>query len=312
MSYNKELQEKLIDDDELDNIEWQKEEIRPFIVAGIAVKSPSSSKKRKKAARRGCPCWCKCIGITMLIFTLIGMLALACVYSYFKEVVEQLTVETPQKFPIVYMSEPELYEVEDRVSSFFDEILDEKSSIKDLVLEQDEINGFIGHSDYLRGNLMITFHENKIVEEYSLPMDVVGLPGRYFVGNEYTAIDENSKMVEMKMETEATHEDWFDGPLFFLQLQYLFTKNKEDEGKTMLEVYLEKGSFFGQMIPQEEIDEHINLVVPFMEGFNSAMEDADDEDVEHVMDVVHGIEGIESIIIKEGKVVVKAKQHSNN
>jgi len=295
MSNHKELLEKLIDDDELDSIELQKEETRPFIVTGVAVKTPSSSKKRKKAARRSCPCWCKCIGITMMIFTFIGIMAVACIYSYFKDAVEQLSVETPQKFPIFYKSEAELDEIEHRVSSFFEEILDQKSDIKDLVLEQNEINGFIGHSDYLRGNLMISFHENKIIEEYSLPLDVVGLPGRYFVGNDYTAIDENSKTVEMKWETEATHEDWFDGPLFFMQLHYLFTKNKEDD--FMLEVYLEKGSFFGQMIPQEFFDEDIDLF------------DLDDDDVSDLRDVINGIE---SISIKEGKVVVKAKQHRSS
>jgi len=294
MSNHKELLEKLIDDDELDNIELQKEETRPFIVTGVAVKTPSSPKKRKKAARRGCPCWCKCIGITMMIFTLIGIMTVACIYSYFKDAVEQLSVETPQKFPIFYKSEAELDEIEHRVSSFFEEILDQKSDIKDLVIEQNEINGFIGHSDYLRGNLMISFHENKIIEEYSLPLDVVGLPGRYFVGNEYTAIDENSKTVEMKWETEATHEDWFDGPLFFMQLHYFFRKFKDGYGPHWLfQVDLKKGSFFGQMIPQ------------FFKSINSL--DLDDSDL-----IDAAIDGIESISIKEGKVVVKAEQHRSS
>lgn len=291
----------MIDDDELDDVELQKEETRPFIVTGIPVTTPSSSKK--KAARRGCPCWCKCIGMMVMIFTLFGMLAMACAYSYFKNVVEQLTVETdsPQKFPIVEMSERELEKVLDRVSSFFEDVRYEESDIEDLVLDQDEINGFIGHSDYLRGNLLLTLHKDRIVEEYSLPMDIIGLDGRYFVGNDYTAFDRNSNVIEMKMETEATHEDWFDGPLFFMQLQYLVTKNKEDEGRTMFELYLEKGSFFGQVIPQEVMDEHTNLL--------DGLYDADDDDFEDMLDVM---QGIESVSIKEGKVVVTAKRHSSD
>merc|ERR1719446_1809375 len=221
-------------------------------------------------------------------------------YSCVKDVVEHLTIETdsPQKFPIVEMSEPELQGVMDRVDSFLDDILDEETDIEDLVLEQDEINGFIGHSDYLRGNLMVTLHEDRIVEEYSLPMDVLGFDGRYFVGNDYLELDGN-QILEMKMETEASHEDWFDGPLFFLQLQYLITKNKEDEGRNMLELYLEKGSFFGQVIPQQVIDERENLLQDLYHQ---------DDEEQSVEDLKQVISGIESVSIQEGKVVVKARR----
>merc|ERR1719446_428668 len=219
-------------------------------------------------------------------------------YSCVKDVVEHLTIETdsPQKFPIVEMSEPELQGVMDRVDSFLDDILDEESDIEDLVLEQDEINGFIGHSDYLRGNVMVTLQKDRFVEEYSLPMDVLGFDGRYFVGNDYLELDGN-QILEMKMETEASHEDWFDGPLFFLQLQYLITKNKEDEGRNMLQLYLEKGSFFGQVIPQEVIDERQNILEDIYHQ--------DDEDSEDLLEV---ISRIESVSIQEGKVVVKARR----
>merc|ERR1711865_402601 len=201
----------------------------------------------------GCPCWCKCIGITMLMFSLLAIMGMYFAFTRLKYVVEELTVETdsPQKFPIVDMSEPELANVIDRVNSFVD------GDTEDLVLYQDEINGFIGHSDYLRGNFMITLHEDRVVEEYSLPMDVLGFDGRYFVGRDYLALDEGKNIVEIKMETKASHEEWFDGPLFFVQLQYLITKIKDDKGQNMLALFLEKGSFFGQSIPQEVISAEI-------------------------------------------------------
>jgi len=295
MSKDPELLKKLIDDDELQNVELQKEE-SPLLVTGVYVK-PYSAKKRG-----GCPCWCKCIGFTALTFILAIFLAMMFAYSAFKGLVEDLTIETdsPQKFPIVEMSDSELNMVADRVSSFFDGILDGKSEIEDLVLEQDEINGFIGHSDYLRGNLMVSFHKNLIVEEFSLPMDVLGLDDRYFVGNDYLAI-KSGQLLEAKMETEALHKDWFDGPLFFMQLHYLISKNKEDEGKTMLELYLEKGSFFGQVIPQEYIDERDNVM--------EYLYDADDDDVETFLTIV---DGIERVSIEEGKVSFKARPRSNS
>lgn len=300
MSNDPELLQKLLDDDEIEDVELQKGE-SPEVVKGIGIDTSTYSKK-KNPSRKGFGCCCKCIGITMMLFILLGVGVMAYVCSVLNEVVEHFTIETdsPKKFPIVYMPDAELKKTVDRVDMFIDNIEDEVEDIEDLVLTQDEINAFIGHSDFLRGNLMVTLHEDRIVEEYSIPMDILGYNDRYFVGNDYVALksDGDKNIVEMKMETEATHEDWFDGPLYFLQLQYLITKNKKDEGRNMLELYLKKGSVFGQVAPQELIDQHENLL--------RELYDSDDDGVDEMLDI---IDGIESVSIEEGKVVVKARHH---
>jgi len=300
MSNDPELLQKLLDDDEIEDVELQKGE-SPEVVKGIAIDTSTYSKK-KNPSRKGFGCCCKCIGITMMLFILLGVGVMAYVCSVLNEVVEHFTIETdsPKKFPIIYMPDAELKKTVDRVDMFIDNIEDEVEDIEDLVLTQDEINAFIGHSDFLRGNLMVTLHEDRIVEEYSIPMDILGYNDRYFVGNDYVALksDGDKNIVEMKMETEATHEDWFDGPLYFLQLQYLITKNKKDEGRNMLELYLKKGSVFGQVAPQELIDQHENLL--------RELYDSDDDGVDEMLDI---IDGIESVSIEEGKVVVKARHH---
>lgn len=304
MSNDPELLKKLIDDDELENIELQKE-TSPSIVKGIAIDTSSSSKK-KNPIRRGLLCCCKCMGITMFLFLLLGVGIVAYAFSYLDVIVEHFTIETdsPQKFPIVYKSEEELQKIIDRVQDFIEDIHDEAEDINDLVVTQDEINAFIGHSDFLRGNFMVTLHEDRYIEEFSIPMNILGYSDRYLVGNEYLALKSDGKkdLVEMKFETEANHEDWFDGPLYFMQLQYLITKSKEDEGKNMLELYLEKGSSFGQAFPQEVIDQHENLL-------QDLYDEDGDEDVDMIRDI---ISAIESVSIKEGKVVVKARHHHHN
>lgn len=302
MSSDPELLKKLIDDDELESIELQKDASRT-IVKGIAIDTLSSSKKKNPLCG-GLLCCCKCMGITMFLFMLLGVGIVAYAYSYLDVIVEHFTIETdsPQKFPIVHKSDEELQKIIDRVQDFIDDVHDEADNIKDLVVTQDEINAFIGHSDFLRGNFMVTLHKDRYVEEFSIPMEILGYNDRYLVGNDYVALKSDGKkdLVEMKFETEADHEDWFDGPLYFMQLQYLITKSKEDEGKNMLELYLEKGSFFGQIFPQEIIDQHENLL--------QDLYDADDDDVDMIRDV---ISGIESVSIKEGKVVVKARHHQH-
>lgn len=297
MSNNPALLKKLLDDDELEQIELQKGE-SPVIVKGIAIDTAGTSYKKKSRGSWAC-CCCKCIGVTMMLFTLLGIFVVGYAYSFLTKVVEDFTIETdsPKKFPVVLLPDDELEKIMIRVDDFVDHILDEEN-VEDLVITQDEINAFIGHSDFLQGNLMVTLHKDRMMEEFSIPVDILGFENRYFVGDKYLALkhDGQKDIVEVEMETEATHEDWFDGPLYFLQLQYLITKNKEDEGKNMLELYLEKGSFFGQVVPQEIIDQRENLL--------KELYDEDDEDLEEMLDV---ISGIESVSIEEGKVVFKAR-----
>merc|ERR1712224_356585 len=105
---------------------------------------------------------------------------------------------------------------------------------------------------------MVTLHKDLIVESFSLPLDDFGLGERYFAEGEYGK--DGGGLLEMKVETEAKHEDWFDGPLMFLQLQYLIKKGKEDVEQTIMELFLEKGSFFGQAASDEFINERVNLL----------------------------------------------------
>jgi len=302
-----ELLVKLIDDEELKDIELQKES--PVIVAGIPVKTPSPKKKVDRRRSGGCcKCVCKCLVFTILVAFLLTTFAFCYLYSWLNNVVDDFTVDTPKRFPVVEMSETELDKVLDRVDSFFDSIVDGETHINDLVLKEDEINGFIGHSDFLRGNLMVTLHEDLIVESFSLPMDKLGLGKRYFVGSDYLELkdkgeygNDGGSLLEMKVETEAKHEDWFDGPLMFLQLQYLIKKSKEDAGQTIMELFLEKGSFFGQEASDEFVKERVNLLESLYEPENA-------EDLEEILEVVNGIERVS---IEEGKLVVKA-QHDRS
>jgi hypothetical protein len=342
---NQELLKKLIDDDDvLEDIELQKKNHKksPMLVAtAIVVSDPKKGlASRRRAGRKGgsgCPCWCKCIGWTVLVFTLLSFFIIGCAYVWLngilKEAVEQFTIESPlPKFDIIEMSASEGNIVVDRVMLFVEQLAAPKTTygepralINDLVLTQDEINGFIGHSDYLRGNMMVSFHKNLIEEEYSLPMDVLGYDGRYLVGNDHLKLGteelNNKNTIEVEMTTAATHEDWFDGPLFFAKIQYLITNSMTDEFEgIMINLFLEKGSIFGQDAPQDFIDEHQNLLdylyYPLdhhdhhddhhdkhRDHHNHSDYD-DDIDVEAIRNV---IANIESVSIEEGRIVVKAR-----
>jgi len=367
MSNDLELVKPLIDDDvddddderAFEDIELQKSSNEksksPLIIATAILASSSTTvapnptptpKYRKgfshsshNGRTNGCPCWCKCIGVTMLIFSLLGVFLLGCtavwLNGFVKEAVAQFTIETPspQKFVIIEMSDVERKAITERVRLFVEAVaaVGKTTTHTDpppvhpspLVLTQDEINGWIGHSDYLRGNMMISFHDNLIEEEYSLPMDVLGYTDRYFVATDYLKLvdssssssndrkqghdhiisnkNSNKDTIEMKMTTAATHEDWFNGPLFFGQIQYLMTTKKDDPGETILSLILEKGSLFGQNVPQKFVDEHQNLL-------EYLYDNADDTDLQYIRNV---ISGIASVSIEEGRIIVNARHNSN-
>jgi len=287
----------LVDDDELtkplveQDVEEQKQ---PKKVATPSVVVVSSRPPIKQ--RGGCPCWCKCLLITFGVLFMLGAIATAAVYSFLADAVKHLTVTTPHAaYPIVEMTDAELKVVKDRVELFVDQLLAGNTNpTEPLVITQDEINGFIGHSDYLKGNMFVTLKEGSITEEYSLPTSMLpGGKGRYFVGNDYMKVDKDGDIIEAQMETAATHHDWFDGPLFFVQLQYLVNAKTD-----LLELYLQKGSIFGQVAPQDYIDQHENLLKDLYRNPDSK-------------DVMAVLEGIEHVRFHPGKIVVQPKNNNN-
>lgn len=86
-----------------------------LIATAIEVSDPKNGlTSRRKAGRKGgsssCPCWCKCIGWTMLVFTLLSFFIVGCAFVWLngllKEAVEQFTIESPlPKFDIIEMSD---------------------------------------------------------------------------------------------------------------------------------------------------------------------------------------------------------------
>ena len=281
---NPELYEKLLGDDEEQAVVG-----RPVVVTEV---------KNARGCRGAGGCLCKCVLITLALFTILGFIAAGCSYYWMKDVVEHLTVETPlEPLPVVDMTDAELEIVKDRVKLFVDELRAPGHAPPDhnLVITQDEINGFIGHSDYLRGNMFVTVQPNVIKEKYSLPVEMLpGGKGRYFVGSDYLKLQDDGQ-IEVEMETAATHQDWFDGPLLFAKLQYLIEKH--DDGKSMMELFLEEGQFFGQEASQEFIDRKENLL-------EDLYDDPDNGDARAVL------EGIERVIVDAGKIVIVPRKHN--
>jgi hypothetical protein len=236
-----EIQKKLLDDDD-DMISNQKKPSTDFSKtkqqsrANVAMTSSSSCVS-------ACRCLCMCAVITLIVLLTLPVVAVGAVYFWTKNVVEHFTVTDSKTFPIVSMSDAQIDYFSSRVKVFVDELVLEKEPQEDLIITQDEINGLVGHSEYLRGNMYVTLTEGKIYEEYSLPMSMLpGGKGRFFLGNDFTSVDETNHRVELKMETAAKHEDWFIGPLYFFQLHFE-GKDFPEYQQHLLELLVENGMF---------------------------------------------------------------------
>jgi hypothetical protein len=237
-----ELQEKLLDKEDPDFIVFSE----PCQGFTETCKSTSSRKKKQpqvSPCRRAVCCMASCCCILFSIFVVLLILCSVNLFFFTKNVVEHMTVTDSQTFPIVDMSDAEVDLLTSRVKVFVDELRIQKVPERDLVVTQDEINGLLGQSDYLRGNMYVTFTEGKVLEEYSLPVDMLpGGKGRFFLGHDYTAIDSKAHRVELKMETAAKHEDWFVGPLYFLQVHF-DGKDFPEYHQHLLELFIENGTY---------------------------------------------------------------------
>ena len=290
-STDRDVYHKLLDDEESITATG-KPVIRILSSGDYSSKSPCTG----RCVARVC---CKTLIIICFVMIVLVAAVSATAYFWMKDLVDHLSVTADQSktFPVVPMSEAERRIFQDKVKLFVDELDSEYPPGEPLTITQDEINGFLGHSDYLRGHFYVTLTKNKWVEEYSLPTDV--LPGgsndKFIVGNDYMKFDESKSQVEIQMETAAKHEDWFVGPIVFARLSYLVS---QDDAEHLLNLFVEQGSFFGQPVSQEFIDERHNLLEDF---YN------DPNDGEHSRTIVGHIK---SVSIEDGKVVITPRSNS--
>jgi hypothetical protein len=288
------LDEKNTDEDDLHFYEEGLLDGGKIVILHDSVPSKGYRRANKKRSSCGGParCLCKCALISLLVVSILTLFVCGASYFWVKDVVEHLTVTESQEFPVVHMDDAELEVLKDRVKLFVDQLMTTDDKPKgNLVITQDELNGLLGSSDYLSGHMQVTLEDGKILEEFSLPVDM--LPGgkhRFFRGEERVHFEKEH--VTAKLETRAAHADWFDGPLYFVRLNYLIN-NDNDYHQRLLELYLEEGSsFFGNLVPKDFIDQHQNLL-------DEVVHDPDcGEHVRTIMD------SIESVSIEKGRIVV--------
>jgi hypothetical protein len=242
----------------------------------------------RRSNKRGCCCLKVCLIIFAVLFG-IFMIPVACMYFHGRQLVRKVTVTTPKDLPVVDISQAKLDQVKDRAMLFVDTIRAGDVPEEDLVVTAEEINGFFGHSDFLRGNMYSSLDGGEIQTQFSLPTDFLpGGTGRYFVGKEVIDIDRQAHKVTYDLDVAASPES----PLVLAVFKYAMDNNF-DSGH--LDVYLQSLKFSGEDKAERFIAKHYNLLEDF---YN----DPDNADVAQVA------VQIESITIENNSIVVKPRR----
>lgn len=249
--------------------------------------------------------WLKCLGKTLLVLVVAFVLtsAIGGLWGYFwmKHQVKRFTTTEPTTFPIHELPDAELEIIKDRAKLFYDTVRAGHTPAQDFVITQDEINGLVASSDYLRGNAVVHLTENKFSADMSLPAKC--LPGgkkRYFVGSgSFTMDTTEPEQTTITTEFETPYKiEGLEHPKLLLGefLAYVAT----DGTKTL---NLLSGQFYNWVAPPDYIAKHENLL--------DHVCDDDDMDDEDCKDVMTFLDGLERVSIGDQTITFHARSSGN-
>jgi hypothetical protein len=262
---------------------------------------PSPTSKPRRG--RSCLTWCFIImAVIIALYMLLIAMYITVYYGWFRYETIHFTVSEPLDLPIHELPPLELEAVKLRAKVFFEFLKAGQVPAEDLTLSVDEFNGFIAHSDFLRGNAYATISENEVSVDLSLPAD--SLPGgkeRYFTANWYVGVSQPSEdkaLITTKLETSFVKD--MDGPLLFGEFLAFWWIPNDEENVHELVVNLQSGQFLKWIAPKEFIEEKDNLLEVFCDN-------DDCTEFDHIMEGIRGV-SIES----NGDIVIKAERSAGD
>lgn len=248
--------------------------------------------------------WPKCLCITLLVlvaaFIITTTVGALWGYLWIAPKVKRITTSTPKTFPIHEISKQELELLKDRAKLFYDAVRAGLEPAGDLVITQDEINGLVAHSDYLRGNAIVHLTENNFSADMSLPAKFLpGGKGRYLVASGSLLIEPTQEDDQTKITVELETPYQIEGLKYpkLLFGEFLAYIAATDGSKTL---NLLSGQFYNWVAPPDYIAKKENLL-------DHVCDDDDDEDDEDCRDFMTFLDGLEQVSIGDQKITFHAR-----
>jgi hypothetical protein len=252
--------------------------------------SPTSTYRRGKKGK-SCLTWCLIIvGVMIALNLLLVTVVSAMAFFWMKHKVLSFTVTERLDLPIHALRDSELDLVKDRAMLFIATLRAGQVPADDLSLSVDEFNGFIAHSDFLRGNAFATISENKILVDLTLSAKF--LPGgknRYLVAYWFVSVsqplEEDKALITTKFEAFSSVKD-LDGPILYGQ--FLADRQSKDGSEVVVN------------LPSGEFLKWNNLLKNML----------DDDGFSHAKRIIEGIQGLS--INRNGAIVIHAKRSADD
>jgi len=252
--------------------------------------------KAKKCVKSCCKIIIKSLLVLFMLMAVVGSIVAYKAHNFVAREVLEWTVTEPAILPIVTdVSTSDLEFLKKEAKAFFEGI-EHGKNVDDFVVSAATFNGFAANDHDLRGNLYGEMDENKFSVHVNWPMnDFPGGKGRYLVGVATLLWDPESSILHMKMQPEnptVYDKDFFDFKFYLTQ--------REDK---TLNLEMISGKFLEWTVPQDFIDEHINLVDDL---YNC---DCHEKDCKHMRKFVLGLE---EISIERNQVVFHPRNKRND
>ena len=260
--------------------------------------------QRPKSRGMSCgKCLCLTLVVVLVLFLTTSLVVGLCGYMWMKHQVQRFTTDEAVPLPIHDIPNAELEIVKDRAKLFYDSIRAGQRPTEDLVLTQDELNGFLAHSDYLRGNAFVRLTENHASADLSLPAK--GLPGgkgRYFVGTGALTL-EKTEQDKTKMTTQLETLYQIEGLKYPKLLLAEFLAYVAADGTNTVNIM--SGQFLNWVVPADCIEQKENLLAHLCD-------DQDDDDDQDCQDFKAFLDGLGDITIGNESITFHAAGSSSN
>lgn len=306
-------------------------EIDPELLYPVKTTSNKKTKNQKSFMKNGlrrrgvCPCCCYIVlglvGVSILLMTI----AVTWMYVWTRIQVQRYTVPEGRELPATFIPVAEIQLVKDRATMFVDSIEAGVIPDNDFRITVDEMNGFIAQSNYLRSHAYVTVDSKDTIQmDMSLPMDFLpGGKGRFFVGTVRMEIEKADDTTEPEEEEDPTrrpvkHLVTFqldtpalitpdpNIPLLFANMEVFWDEAVTPHYKHELNVVLQNGSFNGTAIPQDVIDQMMNLA----QGVYDVCDQNDDDD--DACDAAKLLDGIKGVTIDLLALTINARRDNDS
>jgi hypothetical protein len=123
--------------------------------------------------------------IAAIVVSVLGLLLVAAglvtLWYFANKYIQEYTSTTPVTLPKVTLPDEKQRELEDRWEAFRKAVDEGKEA--EIVLTADEVNALMAREPNLKGKVYVTIKDDQVTAQISLPLDALGLRGRYLNGS---------------------------------------------------------------------------------------------------------------------------------